>query len=311
MGIEEITVPHFFKKPGEHCLVGGLTGSGKTQVLYYILENLIHYNPRETIVWFDTGKSAELLRLSDFRPLKLFVPQGKEADRDIVVYQSEGETVDYEVMKFKETRDLFDYLDPNKINVMCFEPFFQDDPGELTKALNEFFKDLFRLAMEDQLKIPLAIFVDEVHSVAPSQGMAFDDEHMKAAVRFQRNIERLRSAGVRIIGTIQDWTKLRRGVRTSFQWIVIKRGMTFTDRDLPQLAKYNEKWWKIKTEDSVWVFPDRSYFSKYVGIPFYGDGKKKGKVRYIEVAKQPLPDQHIPLPSLSSRAAHVPSTMPG
>ena len=308
MGIEDITIPHFFKKPGQHCLIGGITGSGKTQMLYYILDNLIKHHPRETIIWFDTGKSAELLRLSDFRPLKLFVPQDKEAARDIKIYPTEGSSVDYEVFKFESYPILFDNLDASRINVMCFEPFYQEDIGKYTTAINEFFKNLFDLAMQDLLITPLAIFVDEVHSVAPSTGMAFNDEHTRAAVRFQRNIERLRSAGVRIIGTIQDWTKLRRGVRTSFQWIVIKRGMTFTERDLPQLARYNEKWWKLHIESSVWVFPDRSFYSKYVETPFYGDGKKKGKVRYMEEIKGPLPDR---MTDQNRGPSRIPSAMQG
>lgn len=310
--IEPYLIKNLYKRSGQHVVIGGITGSGKTQLLYYIMENLIVHHPKEKIIWFDTGKSGEILQLSTFKkPLRIFIPEDADHVRTVQIERRANvKEFLWEVFSFSKPNEIFDNLLDDGINIISLEPYYQDDTNAYTKHLDEFFKILFKRAMNYSLKPPLAIFIDELHSVAPSQGNSFNEEHMQAGVRFQRNIERLRSAGVRIIGAIQDWTKLRRGVRTAFQWIVIKRGLSFSPKDLPQLAKYNQKWWSLDIEASAWVFPNRDFHNDYLITPFYGDGRRLGKVYYLEEENKSKSIHPHPDLSQVDRASGSPSSTP-
>ena len=53
-------------KPGEHVLINGYTGTGKTNLLAWIVKGFLSLRTKtssadwETLVWFDRGKSSEL-----------------------------------------------------------------------------------------------------------------------------------------------------------------------------------------------------------------------------------------------------------
>jgi hypothetical protein len=46
---------------------------------------MIKHNPLEIIIWFDTGKNAELLRLASFRPIRIFIPVEENLTRKIEI----------------------------------------------------------------------------------------------------------------------------------------------------------------------------------------------------------------------------------
>jgi hypothetical protein len=94
--------------------------------------------------------------------------------------------------------------------------------------IGKLFTALIRLAHDYALPVPLAIFYDEFHKVAPGQGHGLSDKHYKFASVVQLNIERLRSLKVRFVATTQGWTKIRKGVRSSFNWIFARRGAIFS-----------------------------------------------------------------------------------
>ena len=263
----------FLKKPGEHLLEIGITGSGKTQGLYWILDGLIH-NSKETIVWFDSGKSSEILTLAKFKPLKLIIPQTLdieiETDHDF----------DIEKHYFSDFPEIWRVLDEDRINVISIWPFILE-PILFTEIVAKIFRQLIRLAHEYKIQVPLAIFYDEFHTVAPARGHGLSDKHYKYGSIIQLNVERLRSLKIRFIGTTQNWTKIKRGVRDCFNWLMCRRGACFNN-DQPKLMRFNPLFEKLQTDECIMVYPTR-IFSDIIKLPKYEDGESLGRVRYIGV----------------------------
>jgi hypothetical protein len=266
---------NFFRVPGEHMIEGGQTGSGKTQGLYWILAGIRENSPDEAILWFDTGKTAEILKLCSYGPVLVHLPIGAELEIQLKPGKDLPEEI--EIKYFVSVSQIIENLSQNKINVVCLEPFFPD-PDDYAHIISSFFKTLIDMARKYQVIVPLAIFFDEFHWAAPAQGHALNEEHTEGAKWIQRNIEMLRSMGIRIVATCQDWTKLRKGVRSTFNWIMIRRGLQFSN-DQGRLATYNWKWQTLRDDTAVLVFPDKM-FTDFMRLPFYGDGRTLGRVYY-------------------------------
>jgi hypothetical protein len=275
----------YFKKPGQHAIIVGPTGVGKTQVIYWNIDGFVN-NSRDTIAYFDIHKSGEILRLADFRDLKIFLPIGKKLD----IYFEKGKgsyadkiEYDYFDIEAKENpyEGVFENFEREKINVVCIKPFIRDT-DKYAMEISRYSKTLINMALDHRLKHirPATHTFDEFHWVAPGQGHALNEEHNKAGIEMQMNIDTLRSEKQRILAASQAWTKIRRGVRTAFMFIFVKRGCNFTKTDEPRLSKYNDKWGQMAQDEVVVVFPRRN-FTDFMKLPFYGDGEDIGEVHYI------------------------------
>jgi hypothetical protein len=274
----------YFKKPGQHSIIGGPTGTGKTQTIYFNLDGIIHHSPRETISYFDVAKSGEILRLADLRPLKIFIPAGRSLDLKFKKGKEDyASRITFEYFKTDTDNPyefVFENMEREKINVVCLKPFLREADKYATE-ISKYSETLMNMAIDLRLNHikPSTHTFDEFHWVAPGQGHALNEEHNKAGVTMQMNIDTLRSMKHRILAATQSWTKIRRGVRTSFMFIWIKRGLMFTKTDEPRLARYNEKWESLGPNQTVVVFPRRN-FSDYISLPFYGDGDDIGEIYY-------------------------------
>jgi hypothetical protein len=274
----------FIKKSGEHGIVGGPTGTGKTQVLYHIVDGITHLHKNEAIAWMDVGKSGEPLRLMDFRPITFYIPYGCEIRIEFSSPAMEEKYKGrYEVKHYqdKNYEDLIRQFERDRINVMEIKPFIRE-PDEYAERVSLFFRTLINMAMDHKLRriSPLAIFIDEMHWVAPGQGHALNDVHNDAGKWMQMNIDTLRSMKVRLIGATQNWTKIRRGVRQAFGFIFIKRGLAFSKTDEWRLSKYNGTFERIQKSQTIMALPLRN-FSDLMPFPFYGDGSEIGEIYYL------------------------------
>ncbi|AKB79088.1 hypothetical protein MSHOH_2605 [Methanosarcina horonobensis HB-1 = JCM 15518] len=74
---EEKLFKEFIPSPGQHGLEIGNTGSGKTTLMYWLLYGFLNARTQlppdlwETLLWFDRGKSSEVLQLSRMAPVRL------------------------------------------------------------------------------------------------------------------------------------------------------------------------------------------------------------------------------------------------
>ncbi len=262
----------FINKFGEHLIICGITGSGKTQTMFWILDEIRRAEEngkkrQETIVWFDTGKSDFISRSTEFLVLKRFgnlnvlVPEGC----DIKFERDHGDAV--KVQHFN-INNLWDKIERRRINVVCLEPFLRDEElhGEIFTKL---FDDLIVKAHNLELKPPIALFFDEFHNLCPpTEQDALSRTHFRLGKRIQKNIERLRSLGIRFVCSTHGMKKIRKGVRMSFQWRIIKRYIGDFGEEDKRLNDFTGFFRKLRDDECVIVFPN-GIFSDVISLPYY------------------------------------------
>ena len=182
--------------------------------------------------------------------------------------------------EFLSISEIFSHIDKEKINVLCLSPYFPD-PEEYAIVITEFFKDLIKIAKKGTIPTPLAIFLDEFQMIAPAQGQALNEQHSIGGRWMQRNLDQLRSIGIRIVAAAQSWKKVRQGVRTSFGIIMIRQGAEFPSNEIKRLSSANDTWGALGREDAVFAFRNRMY-SDPIRLPSYGDGGEVGTIEYID-----------------------------
>lgn len=278
------TVSQCLQKPGQHIIIGGTTGTGKSQTLFHIINKMREAAPDEYLLIMDIGKSSEVLRLADFANLLFFIPAGKDIQID---YRSPEMELKYQGKIswtwFHSYDRVFEQLEPDKINILCIKPYHRRN-DTYAREVSLFFQKLIDLASDRTLKtlnkLPLSIVIDEMHWVAPGHGSSLNDEHTDAGKDVQMNIDTLRSYKVRIIASTQNWRKIRKGVRDAFSWIFIKRGLSFPQDEEPRLSRFNLKWEGLSENELVIAFPKRGY-SKIIELPYYGEGEDIGDIYYL------------------------------
>ena len=286
----------FFNVPGRHLGIFGHSGVGKTQSTFWIVAEMVNRG-KETIVWFDTGKSSDLLRLLDFNDLVAIIPVGY----DITLSYKQEEYRGHITKKFfTHLNHAFNLIEKEKINIIMLRPFLQDQIT-CTIETTDFFSELMERAKRYDLPVPMTLILDEIQYIAPSDGYEFNKAQKSVIVALGHNIDQLRSWGIRIVGVGQDWGKVHRGVRNQFKCLLIRQG-TFFYNDAPRLAKFNQTWEMLGQDQMVFVFSDR-YFTDPLYAPFYGDGEEIGTIRYVFPARDFEHRQ-------SMRDIH-PSTLPG
>jgi hypothetical protein len=280
---------HFLEKPGEHLIEVGITGSGKTQGLYYLLNGILDHNPSETILWITCGKSSEEMKLLNFMPCNFLFPYRRNLK--IETYQ---ETYSWHTTQFATLPELFKHINKGVINILCLAPYYPD-PDEYSIIAMELFKALIVLARENKIIIPLAIFIDEFQMFAPARGQALTEKHKLGGIWMQRNIDQLRSIGIRIVAATQSWKRVLQGVRTSFGCIMIRQGAEFPANEIKRLSEGNEKWQGLEKDQMVFTFRNR-FYSEPQRLPSYGDGYIVGKITYedqtgrMKVSDMPIDD---------------------
>jgi len=263
----------FLAKPGEHLIEIGITGSGKTQGLYYLLNGILDYSKGETILWITCGKSSEELKLMQFMPTNFLFPKGRNVK--IELYKKVYPWTTYQ---FRSIPDIFEHIDKEKINILCLAPYFPD-PEEYSIVITEFFKTLIVLARDGVIPTPLAIFIDEFQMVAPARGQALNEMHSMGGRWMQRNLDQLRSMGIRIVAAAQAWKRVLQGVRMSFSCIMIRQGAEFPANEIKRLAMANDNWQALNIKDMRFAFRNR-FYTDPMTLPTYGDGWVVGKVTY-------------------------------
>lgn len=248
----------FLEKPGEHLIGIGITGSGKTQKAYWLARKLLEH---ETVAWFDTGKSYGFGQFSEVAPLFTFgvpiniiIPAGMTLD-------VKEAPVPVQVLEAFRPGDIWDLIQPGKINIIMISRFFLD-PDLYAKYTAQAFKELIIISQNKKERIkhllPMSIFHDEFQDVAPGQTMALSQSHLHSSKMIAWNINKLRSIGVRICAFSQKWTFIYPNCRVAFSWILCCRGAYF-EREDPDLAAFNSLYKRLDVWQGIMWFPRRLF----------------------------------------------------
>ena len=230
----------FIGRPGQHLCEIGRPGTGKTQGLYYLVDKIMEAG-REQILWFDIGKGDEILTLPHyFGPTTIFTPPGCEV---AIQYRDPldafGRPYDIEFKTISRMADVWQNIQPGRINICSFDPFILD-PGIILEQVSDLFERLIRLAFRRQVIRPLAIIYDEFHNVAPAHGYGFASTPKRPPSSAGRSTSSSATSETpveeyRMIVTAHEWQQLYKGVRTAFEWVMIRRGAKFGG-DEPKLS---------------------------------------------------------------------------
>jgi len=257
-----------------HLWVIGTTGSGKTTVLRWVADGFLECAPRNTIVWFDSGKSSEILvlaaGLSRPHPLNIILPETMDVD----IQPAEGYTFDIRKSFVKEPGEVWKKLIRSRINIVMIEPFNRR-ADKFAPIIKQIFSELVDNAAEYVLPVPIRVFYDEFNKVIPGKGCALNAEHSAVGADVEYSVEMLRSLGVGFVASTQGTTDCRKGIRDHFTYQIGKRGAEFNKG---RISRFNSLFEKLPEEQAIIVFQDK-VFSDPIVIPFYGDGEEYGTVR--------------------------------
>lgn len=282
---EYIFIRDFIRSPGQHLIEIGRPGTGKTQGLYWLIDYLREYSPKETILYFDIGKGEEILTLLHyFGAATIFLLPGCSLDMELFNgVDSHGRPYDIKFKTITSPRYIWSSIERGRLNIASFEPFILDETVYLNE-ISELFTSLIRMAHRKAIKVPLTIIYDEFHNVAPSSGYGFAEDAKSARIqrkclnRIKKNVQKLRVEKIRLIVSTHEWFQIFKGVRTAFEWILIRRGSSFAG-DVPNLAQFNPRWQRIPDGFCYIGLPDRSH-SALMRLPYYLDGAKLGRIAY-------------------------------
>lgn len=262
----------FLNVKGQHCLIRGRPGSGKTRKMLWLASFLAKM---ETIVWIDSCKDEEISPLFNMGlPINLIIPSNCKV-------QIQGLPPCSICQAY--IPDLFwTQVLPGHINIMAIHNYFMSDK-ERAKFYTGLFKGLAYRALDseyfrDQLKIKrMAIFGDEAQRVIPSLSYTRDSDRLDSAQAVTTNILEVRATGIRMVLATQSDRMVYPSARDQMPTSILCQGAQVKSdesRLLHSLCGFAERY---ATNEGLIVYSDGKYSWKL--FPNYP--KVKGaRIRY-------------------------------
>ncbi|MDY6865127.1 MAG: hypothetical protein SVY15_04040 [Halobacteriota archaeon] len=268
---DQLFTKEFIKTPGEHGVIYGTTGSGKTNLLVDIVLKLKHH-ANETIIWRDYGKEIETLALAQYYPLKFFYPSGSTDEISLKVKNYDGlsfKPISY--YRFQDAEDILTHLDRKAINVLSMRRFLLDS-GIFSEFWSRFFDMFLTYALQGKLPRPITFAIDEMNNICPARGQGTADnitQANKLTNRIAFSIQNLRAMQTRLLATSHGITAIKKNVRTQFQWVFFKRLNESIDVDIPRLKMTQAIVQGLQPHQVVTVLPSKVYTDPTSNIPYH------------------------------------------
>ena len=241
----------FLSTPGVHCLSLGQTGTGKTIKSFKLIEWLLKKG--ETVVYFDTGKSGEILPLLGLgKPIHCIIPDENGCSCSMSFRQSPV-SIDFDYVK--EAGRTWTCIQLGKINVLGFRNFFVDAQPK-AKYGSDLVHSLVIAARRQKMPNPMTLVIDEFHELCPSYGLMENKYLKESASRTTVALKTLRSEGIRIIAIDQAWNDIFSNARRQFSFILASRAPSF-GKDAGRLASY--PFHDLTVEYGRMIFPQREW----------------------------------------------------
>jgi len=289
----------FFSVPGRHGVVGGRTRTGKTTLLYHLVDGILHCG-KEHVAALDTGKSSEFLTYALFQPLRILVPEGmpkrKRLELSIEMnpkapdilkekYRASEANISHFIKNFENSvvvpvdvrEGIWSECKRGEIDIISIKRFIPD-PDIYSSIISSAFTKLIYDTWDHLVDLPMCVVADEAQRIAPGRKNNIAESQLRSAKIIGANLEEMASMGIRFVFGTQGWVKLLPAVRDSFEWIFIKRGIRFSS-DAGRFFDFEPLWNKIPTTHTYIGRPDGSFSDPY-RIPNYPAGWELGTVKY-------------------------------
>jgi len=237
-GPGKMFLDEFVWRHGNHAVVPGTTGSGKTNLGYWITNWL---KISETQIWMDSGKSDEILPLLCLgEPVHIICPKYT----DVIIEERingrwERLTDHPKVTYVPDAGDTWWAINKKAINILCFRNAFWT-----TQARIEWVADLFQtLAEWTRLRrmpkiFPFTLHADETQWLLPGVRITRDEDRVRGSEIITENALEIRSSGGRLIMYVQDFMNLPPAVRQNLVCAFLKRGAEIKSEQSKKLARH-------------------------------------------------------------------------
>lgn len=235
----------FLCQHGKHLFIFGTTGGGKTQKGYAVVDWL---KQLETQIWFDTGKTNEILPLLCMnRKVRIIVPtrtnikiklRGEEIENhpEIVKVNTPNEALD---MIATGTRDKNHHTTRDTITIISFRNSFSKKEMAVSWVA-EFFELLAercRLSTMPNI-FPASLHVDESQWAMAGKRISVEGERSRASEVITENALELRSAGIRLVLYAQSYKNIPPAARENMLFSILCKGAFVTSEENSNLSKW-------------------------------------------------------------------------
>lgn len=242
----------FLTQHGKHLFIFGTTGGGKSQKGYAICDWLKNL---ENQIWFDTGKSNEILPLLCMnRKVRIIIPtncdikiiyEGKQIENhpEIIRVDNPDQALDSIAIGSRGSRHDLPVRDT--ITIISFRNFFSKK--EMAVAwVAEFFERLAeRCRLSDMPNIfPASLHVDESQWAMAGKRISAEGGRTKTSEVITENALELRSAGVRLILYAQSYKNIPPAARENMLFNILCKGAFVTSDENGNLSQWchNAEW---------------------------------------------------------------------
>jgi len=230
---------------GRHILIDGITGSGKTALMLYLLREF--YEEGFRIILRDAG-GLEFINLALDIPIVMWIPEGcsfklkrpEEAAENIEVaeYASPEEVVGE---AFKGER---------RFHAVCNRLFHPRDYEQWVEFFGGLLGEILRICHTSPPSRDrrLVLAVDELNDLVTSSQYALSPLHRSLKAVIEMNLRSLRKHYVTLMASTHGLSQISRGARSQFSYIFLKRHQgdelyQFCSRNLVTVR--NEVFWFV------------------------------------------------------------------
>lgn len=239
----------FLCQHGKHLFIFGTTGGGKTQKGYAMIDWLKYL---ETQIWFDTGKTNEILPLLCMGlKVRIICPIG----------------TDIRIVEFKEgiwqkienhplvipVRTPYDALSAISIGTRDKSHNYQKDTLTIISFRNGFSKKEYAIAwiaeffehLAERCRMgtmpnifPASLHVDESQWAIAGKRISGEGDRTKASEIITENALELRSVGIRLILYAQDFKNIPPAARENMLFSILCKGAQVSSEENGNLSKW-------------------------------------------------------------------------